>query len=44
VNLAKGRIGEDSAATLGSLLVSTLGLAALSREDSPVESRRPFFL
>lgn len=44
VNLAKGRMGEDSAATLGSLLVSTLGLAALSRADSPAESRRPFFL
>lgn len=44
VNLAKGRLGEDSAATLGSLLVSTIGLAALSRADSPERSRRPFFL
>ena len=35
VNLAKGQIGEDSATTLGSLLVSTLGLAALSRADTP---------
>lgn len=43
VNLAKGQLGEDSAATLGGLLVSTLGLAALSRADSPPEARRPFF-
>lgn len=34
VNLAKGRLGEDSASILGSLLVSTLGLAALSRADT----------
>ncbi|MDR6624846.1 type IV secretion system DNA-binding domain-containing protein [Caulobacter segnis] len=44
VNLAKGQIGEDSAATLGSMLVSTLGLAALSRADLPPASRRPFTL
>ncbi|MFZ5684281.1 MAG: type IV secretory system conjugative DNA transfer family protein [Pseudomonadota bacterium] len=44
VNLAKGRLGEDSSATLGSLLVSTIGLAALSRADVPSETRRPFFL
>lgn len=44
VNLAKGRLGEDSSATLGSLLVSTIGLAALSRADMPAQERRPFFL
>jgi type IV secretory pathway TraG/TraD family ATPase VirD4 len=44
VNLAKGRLGEDSANVLGSLLVSTIGLAALSRADRPTASRRPFFL
>jgi Type IV secretion-system coupling protein DNA-binding domain len=44
VNLAKGRIGEDAAALLGALLVSRLGLAGLSRADSPPESRRDFFL
>jgi type IV secretory pathway TraG/TraD family ATPase VirD4 len=43
-NLAKGRLGDDSSATLGSLLVSTIGLAALSRADIPAEARRPFFL
>jgi type IV secretory pathway TraG/TraD family ATPase VirD4 len=34
VNLAKGRLGEDSANVLGALLVTTLGLAAFSRADS----------
>jgi len=44
VNLSKGRIGEDSANLLGSLLVSTLGLAALSRADLPPSQRSPFYL
>ncbi len=44
VNLAKGRIGEDMAALFGSLLVSSLGLAGLSRADQPEESRRDFYL
>lgn len=44
VNLSKGQLGEDSALILGSLIVSTLGLAAFSRADSPAASRRPFFI
>jgi len=44
VNLAKGRIGSDSTQTLGSLLVSTLGLAGLSRAELPPADRRPFFI
>lgn len=44
VNLAKGRIGEDSASLLGGLLVTTIGLAAFSRADTPVGSRRDFFV
>ncbi|TAJ36867.1 MAG: type IV secretory system conjugative DNA transfer family protein [Reyranella sp.] len=44
VNLGKGRIGEDSAAILGGLLVTTIGLAAYSRADSPPETRRDFAL
>ena len=44
VNLAKGRLGEDSANLLGALLVTTLGLAALSRSDSAVSHRRDFFI
>jgi len=43
VNLAKGRIGEDTSALLGSLLVSRINLAALSRADAPESDRRPFF-
>jgi hypothetical protein len=43
VNLSKGQLGEDSSATLGGLLVSTLGLAALSRAEMPAETRRPFY-
>lgn len=44
VNLAKGKLGEDSANLLGSLLVTTIGLAAFSRADVGEEERRPFFL
>ncbi len=44
VNLAKGRLGEDSANLLGGLIVSTIGLAALSRAEAPPSTRRPFFL
>lgn len=44
VNLAKGKIGEDSAGLLGALLVSRIGLAALSRADVSEESRRDFFV
>jgi Type IV secretion-system coupling protein DNA-binding domain len=40
VNLAKGRIGEDSAALLG----VPLGVAALSRADMPEDNRKDFFL
>jgi len=44
VNLAKGQIGEDSANLLGSLLVSTIGLAAFSRADMVAGMRQPFAL
>lgn len=44
VNLAKGRIGEDTAGLLGALLVSRLGLAGLSRADTLEEQRRDFFI
>src|SRR6266496_3553852 len=44
VNLAKWHIGEDSASLLGGLLVTTLGLAAFSRADTPPAERRPFFV
>jgi type IV secretory pathway TraG/TraD family ATPase VirD4 len=44
VNLAKGRMGEDSSSLLGALLVTTIGLAAYSRADVPASSRRDFFV
>jgi len=42
VNLAKGRLGEDTANLLGALLVTTLGLAALSRADIDEHERRDY--
>jgi type IV secretory pathway TraG/TraD family ATPase VirD4 len=44
VNLAKGRIGDDSSSLLGGLLVTTIGLAAYTRADSPTDKRRDFFV
>lgn len=44
VNLSKGQLGEDTSSLLGSLLVSRIGLAALSRSDVPEEDRRDFHL
>ncbi|HEV2175295.1 MAG TPA: type IV secretion system DNA-binding domain-containing protein, partial [Nitrospira sp.] len=44
VNLARGRIGEDSSSLLGSLLVTTIGLAAFSRANVAEAERRNFFL
>ena len=40
VNLAKGRIGEDSSSLLGGLLVTAIGLAAYSRADMPAASAK----
>lgn len=44
VNLAKGKIGADSSALLGGLIVTSIGLAAFSRSDVPEVSRRPFYI
>lgn len=44
VNLAKGKIGSDNSALLGALLVSQLGMAALSRADIPEDKRNDFYL
>jgi type IV secretory pathway TraG/TraD family ATPase VirD4 len=44
VNLAKGRLGEDSSSLLGGLLVTTIGLAAFSRADVPPATRKYFFV
>ncbi len=42
VNLSKGRIGEDSSALLGAMLITKIQLAAMSRIDVH-ESQRPDF-
>lgn len=44
VNLAKGKIGEDTAALLGALLVARIEMAALSRADVPEEERCDFYV
>jgi hypothetical protein len=44
VNLSKGQLGEDTASILGSMIVSTLGLAAMSRANLLPEKREPFFI
>ncbi len=44
VNLAKGRIGEDKANLLGSVIVTKLYLAALERQKMPENDRKDFYL
>ena len=44
VNLAKGKIGEDNSSFLGSLIITKLQLAAMSRIDIPEEEREDFYL
>ena len=44
VNLAKGRIGEDVSSFLGSLIITKVQLAAMSRIDVPEKERRDFYL
>ena len=44
VNLSRGLVGEDNAALLGSLLVTKIQLAAMSRADIPASERHPFYL
>ena len=44
INLAKGKIGEDSTALLGGLLVTTLSPAAFSEAEVEKTKRHNFFL
>lgn len=44
VNLAKGKIGEDAANLLGSLLVTKIQLAAMARAGTPEDERQDFYL
>lgn len=42
VNLSTGRIGEDASTLLGSFLITSLQVAALSRADTPERDRQDF--
>jgi len=44
VNLAKGRIGEDSSKLLGGMIITKLQLAAMERINIPEKERRDFYL
>lgn len=44
VNLAKGAIGEDVTSILGSMLVNSIQIAALSRASQDETERIPFFV
>jgi len=43
-NLSKGKLGEDKANLLGSILTTQFQLAALSRGNMPEEDRRDFYI
>ncbi len=44
ISLSKGKIGEDNANLLGSLIISRLNFMAMQRVRIPEEERRDFFL
>lgn len=44
VNLSKGKLGADTSALLGALLVTSFSWAAFNRADQPEAKRRDFFL
>lgn len=44
LNLSKGRIGEDNSQLLGSMIVTKIQLAAMSRVDMPEHERKDFYL
>lgn len=44
VNLSKGKLGEDTSAFLGSMLVTKFQIDAMSRADIPEAERKDFYL
>lgn len=44
MNLSKGRIGEDNSELLGSMMITKIQLAAMSRVDINEKERRDFYL
>jgi hypothetical protein len=44
VNLSKGKIGEENSSFLGLILVPKILIAAMSRQNMPMDQRKDFFL
>ncbi len=44
ISLSKGRIGEENSSFLGLVLVPKILVAAMSRQDTPEDKRRDFYL
>jgi hypothetical protein len=44
VNLSQGKLGEDNATLLGSMLITKIQLAAMGRVNRPEEERKDFYL
>ncbi len=44
MNLAKGKIGEDSSALLGAMMITKIQMAAMGRADVPEAERKDFYL
>lgn len=44
LDLSIGRIGEDNSALLGSMMITKIQLAAMSRANLPAEQRKNFYL
>lgn len=44
VNLSKGEIGEDASSLFGSILLTSIQLAAMHRATQPEHTRKPFYL
>jgi hypothetical protein len=44
INLSTGRVGETNASLMGSLMITAIQLAAMSRADMPEDDRTDFYL
>ena len=44
INLAKGELGEENSNFLGLVIVPRILMAAMSRQDVPIDQRRDFYL
>lgn len=44
INLSKGKIGEENSSFLGLIIVPKILVAAMSRQDIPMDQRKDFFL